>query len=80
MPKLLLFKRNTRKTSTTEAERLIAVWGPGAYDVARNLSFRESAGFLETASPGFWGSVAREVGHRIGVPEAGHLDRDLLAF
>ena len=76
----LFFKRQCAKTSTAEAERLIAVWGATAYDVARNLSFRESAGFLETASPGFWGTVAREVGHQIGLPEAGHLGRDLLAL
>ena len=80
MAKLLPFKRRTTNTSQSEAERLIEIWGAGAHDVARNLSFRENAGFLQSASPGFWATVAREVGHRIGVPEPAHLARNLLAL
>lgn len=76
----LLFRRRGARTSISEAERLIEIWGAGAFDVARNLSFREEAGLLQTASPGFWATVAREVGHRIGLPEAGHLGRDLFAL
>lgn len=80
MTKIIRFKRPVTERSISEAERLIEIWGEGAYDVARNLSFREDAGFLQTASPGFWATVAREVGHRIGLPERGPLGRNLLAL
>ncbi|MCW6511365.1 hypothetical protein [Lichenifustis flavocetrariae] len=53
-----------------EADRLLGIWGDTAYDVARNLSMREDAGLLQTASPGFWANVVREIGHQMGIPDA----------
>lgn len=74
-------KRETKgQTAQGEADRLVEIWGEDAYDVARSLWLRESAGLLHVAEPGFWARVARAVGHQLGVPERAAVGTNLLVI
>lgn len=77
---VIVLTRHPARTSASDLERLTVAWTASTHDGGVSRANGEPAGIPETVAPGFWERVARAVGHGIGVPEAGHLGRDLLAL
>jgi hypothetical protein len=62
-------KENRAARINGDADRLVGLWGAKAYDIARDLSWREDSGLLRTPHVGYWAAVSREIGNRYGIAE-----------
>ena len=60
---------NWRERMTQDADRLLKEFGPAAYKVAADRSWREDVGLLKTHDPGHWSRVTLEIGRRLAIAE-----------
>ena len=49
-----------------DCDELIRLWGDAAFDQAGEQSWKEDAGLIPSARPGYWWRVREEIGRRHG--------------
>ena len=63
----LFFRRRPRPGAVArDVERMLGQYGPEAYRIAGEMSWREDAGLLMAPDDGHWHRVHIEIGRRIG--------------